>query len=677
MKRYIFHISLIFACMVLWSGPVQSASNITDWDSTQPRGFGGPDDEYFTNECAQGPVYNSWGQDLCPIVDGFYSPQHYVGMGGQGSQDRYFYEWKGMMMGNAARDPAFFATLSVANKDFVNLLIAAVSRGLDTPNQDLYNLVGLNTARKVACYLKLYEPVTFDPSTEPACQTGGAITLLPADQLPVTADLCLRCHFTAGWMEGRSEPQSPHFPYLKGQFWGSKFQEYPGWPGTPQQVDITSDSEADMEGIQCSYCHRQEDNSKRYSKYDGRVLSNGSGGYFMNKYDPFSNYLIRPTSDFQKSADICWTCHDVTNPAIFTRKSVNGVVTPQIGYLHPIERTYTEWYWRTTRSGGAKCIDCHIKMQFQGAQTWMIYPGLDRIWGAVDEVWNGAPYYYDSQVTPYRTNAYQDARARSELLMQNAANLEITSASASKGTATVKVKVTNLTDHKLPTGFAEGRQMWIQITAKNSAGTVIWQDGVISTDGALVRTPQTRVYEQIVLADGYKDFKVGGYSIIDANKDGTVSHKEKEFHFVLMNYIEKDNRIPPKGFIKAAYEKDGAFLVPYTKDNLFGAKDNVYADGQNWDITTYTFPVPKGNITVTAQLKYQTFNKEYIEFLAVQDTEKTEAAGGRARNMPCNTGSVYCDQFDTWGDLLEQVWLDAGKGQPVLMESTSKSFSVR
>ena len=75
---------------------------------------------------------------------------------------------------------------------------------------------------------------------------AGDGTLYPEDLIPVTADICLRCHFTAGWLEGRSEPQSNAFPYLKGQFWGSKFIEYPGWPGPPQLVDIHNDSEADM-----------------------------------------------------------------------------------------------------------------------------------------------------------------------------------------------------------------------------------------------------------------------------------------------------------------------------------------------------------------------------------------------------------------------------------------------
>lgn len=638
-----------------------AAAHITDFDSTQPRGFGGSLDIYHPNACASGPVYNDQGQDLCPIIEGLWSPFYYVANGGQGSQDRFFYAWKGMTMGNAARDPAFFATLSVANKDFTNLIYAAANKGVDTDNNDLYNLVGLSTARQVACYLKIYEPSSPDP-----CTPGNPITLLPEDKIPVTADLCLRCHFTAGWLEGRSEPASPHFPYLRGQFWGSKFQEYPGWPGSPQLVDINKDSEADMEGIQCAYCHRQVDNYKRKSQYDNSTMANGNGGYFMNKYDPFSNYLIRPTSNFQTDSIICGTCHDVTNPLVFTKTAVSPSKM-----LHPIERTYTEWYW-SDYGNRTKCVNCHTKMEFPGAQTWLLYPGLDRLWGAVDQKWTQSPYNYTSSViTPYRTQAYMDAKARSEALMESAGKIliEVVNVSVANGYATVDVKVTNNTGHKLPTGFAEGRQMWIRLKAVDSKGNVLFEDGVIDSSGKLVRTANTKVYEQIVLAKGYENFKLNNYSIIDADKDGTVSHYEKEFHFVLMNYIEKDNRIPPLGFNKDAYMADGAFIVP------FDAKDTDYPSGQNWDVTTYTIPLAgaRGSITVTAELKYQTFNKEYIEFLDTMDTEKTEEFGGRARNVPCNTGSMYCG-YQTWGDVLRQIWMDTGKGPAVLMNTASKTF---
>jgi len=63
--------------------------------------------------------------------------------------------------------------------------------------------------------------------------------------------------------------------------------------------------------------------------------------------------------------------------------------------------------------------------------------------------------------------------------------------------------VTNLTGHKLPTGFAEGRQMWLYIRVEDKDGNPVFEDGVLGEDGGLVRSPQTKVYEQEILAEGY------------------------------------------------------------------------------------------------------------------------------------------------------------------------------
>ncbi len=665
-----------------------AAKNITDFDSTQPRGFGGPLDQIQPNACVQGPVHNDQWQDLCPIVDGIWSPQWHA-YTDPGMED-YFDEWKGMTMGNAARDPAFFATLSVANQDVIDLLNAAASvcaDHLDTQapagtacadlQSALYNLLvdangsGYLTPAMVLALIGLDQDI----------HVAADGSLQPEELIPVTADLCLRCHFTAGWLEGRSEPESNAFPYLKGQFWGSEFIEYPGWPGAPQSVDIQNDSEADMEGIQCGFCHRAYDNYKRDSLSSaGGELAYGSGGYFIDKYDPFENGEVHTVYDFQDESVFCGTCHDVTNPLIRTRTTVDGVVPDM---LHPIERTYTEWYWSSYNSSPNRieCWDCHEPMSFPGAQTWLLYPGMDRLWGAVDQVWSGPPYDY-TNIPAYRTQAYMEARMRSEELLQTAGTIQIVSATRASGYATVEVKVTNHSGHRLPTGFAEGRQMWIHIAARDSSGNVIYEDGLIDTaTGALLRTTDTKVYEQIPLAKGYDDFELNGWNILDNTTgdpstgdlaytpDGVVSHFDKEFHFVLMNYVEKDNRIPPMGFNRSAAVADGVFIKP----------ESLYPNGENYDVTTYSFPVPEGPVAVTAELKYQTFNDIYVEFLAEVDRENTEDFGGRARNIPCSDRNSYdgSNEFcghTTWGAVLETIWTDANRGDPALMGSASATI---
>ena len=76
----------------------------------------------------------------------------------------------------------------------------------------------------------------------------------------------------------------------------------------------------------------------------------------------------------------------------------------------------------------------------------------------------------------------------------------------------------------------------------------------------------------------------------------------ESFHFVLNNTTVKDNRIPPRGYTVAAYDRPGMAPV--------GAR---YANGQYWDETVYALPA--GAVRVVASLYYQTASKEYIDFL--------------------------------------------------------------
>jgi hypothetical protein len=636
--------AIFFLAILLIVPTISWSAVVTEHDSTQPRGS------------ATG-VYNEQYQPLDPIREGFHAPASRASM----RQGSLFHDWAGMTMANATRDPSFYATVSVANKDVINFANALFQ-------------TNPSAAIDLLKALKLEKDIAFDPATN---------RLQPEAKIPVAADLCLRCHSPVGWMEAHSEPPTAYTPFLKGQFWGSAFMEYPGhrapitvtgsYPneqyvsytglylgGTPHKVNVMTESEAEMDGIQCDFCHRTKDNYKRYSRYDGKAMVAGSGGFFVDRSDIFGSNAAWPAYDIQRKAEFCGTCHDVTNPIFDTKTVVNGTVPTAM--KHPIERTYTEWYWSAYRND-KKCQDCHRPMKFPAAQTWLLYPGLDKLWGPVDQIWNKSPYSYG--VSSTRTTDYKNALARNQSFMKTAATLSWAGSTKSSSSLSVKLKITNNTGHKLPTGFAEGRQMWVYLKAVDAAGKVVFEDGVIDATGHLVRTANTKVYEQAVLAKGYENLVLDGINILDADKDGTVTHEEKEFHFVLMNYIEKDNRIPPKGFNKAAYQADGAFIVPRDPG------DTDYPSGQNWDVITYTIPLattPKYPVTVIATLKYQTFNKEYIDFLDRMDTELTVKNGGRARNIP--DAGIY-GSYQTWGDVLKAIWTASNKGQPVTMATSS------
>jgi hypothetical protein len=102
---------------------------------------------------------------------------------------------------------------------------------------------------------------------------------------------------------------------------------------------------------------------------------------------------------------------------------------------------------------------------------------------------------------------------------------------------------------------------------------------------------------------------------------------------VLNSTVEKDNRIPPRGFTNAAFANFGGSPVHYS-----------YDDGQYWDDTVYALPIGATSALVT--LYYQSTSKEFIEFL-------------RDENAAVDGGM---------GQVMYDLWNDNGKCPPEMMQ---------
>lgn len=207
--------------------------------------------------------------------------------------------------------------------------------------------------------------------------------------------------------------------------------------------------------------------------------------------------------------------------------------------------------------------------------------------------------------------------ARARYMLQNAAGLD-----AAQAGRTLHVTVTNETGHKLPTGYPEGRRVWLHVRFLDASQSVIGESGSYDlATGVLYEDPELKVYEC--------------KPALDETTAGLVGTTPgPSFHFVLNNRIDKDNRIPPRGFTNAAFDAFGGTPVCA-----------VYADGQYWDITPYT--VPPGATSAVVALYYQSTTKEYVEFL--RDRNTTNDAG----------------------EILYQLWADHGKCPPELMATTT------
>ena len=449
-------------------------------------------------------------------------------------------------------------------------------------------------------------------------------------------DLCLRCHTPGGWLEGRSEP-----------------------------TDGSALIAKDYQGVSCNFCHRMVDPVYQAGvspAVDLAIINDllaqpvnpHSGEFVMDPLDrrrgPFDlgnfnkhDWLHSP---FHSDSDMCATCHDVSNP-VYSRQQDGTYALNELDMIapsfdkydqFPLERTYSEWSASAFadgpvdlggRFGGNKgavstCQDCHQPdatgkgcktgeirddlppHHFNGGNTWALL--------AVRNLYPDADTYLSDQ-------SVADSITRTIDFLQKASDMELTQEEGE-----LEVRVINQTGHKLPSGYPEGRRMWLNVRFLDAQGQLVAEHGHYDFATATLTGDDTKVYEA----------KLG----VDQDiSDATGIPVGAGFHFAVNNVWIKDNRIPPRGFTNSGFEAVQAAPVGYE-----------YEDGDYWDDTEYD--IPPGAASAEVTLYYQSASREYVEFL--RDANVTNDAG----------------------DILFEQWMATGMSEPVEMDVQTIELEV-
>jgi ribosomal protein L18 len=488
--------------------------------------------------------------------------------------------WAASMMGQAGRDPVFYAALAIANQD--------------------------------------------------AAHSG---------------EWCLRCHAPGAWLDGRSVPAD-----------GSALDPLLG----------------DTDGVTCNLCHRMVDpfvDLAANPPGDERILDHvaASGGlpptpnngqFVIDPLDrrrgPFDlgpNFFYHEwaESPYHRESLNCGTCHELSNPTLTKQPdgsfALNALDQPHPTHERyeqfPIERTFSEWEQSQFADGPVEmfhrfggnlsrystCQDCHMPdLSGEACQ-----PVLDPVFrndlpahtftGVNSWVLRAVRALYPDLETGLTAQSVEDSYQRTLAMQRAALDLH-----AWTNEGQLRVRLVNQTGHKLPTGYGEGRRMWIRVVFRDAFDQVIAERGAYDAATATLTTADTRVYE---IQQG-----------LDAAQAAlTGLPVGKSFHFVLNNTIVLDNRIPPRGFTNAAFDAVDAEPVAY-----------AYAEEQYWDDVAYA--IPGGATSAEVEVYHQTTTKEYIEFL-------------RDKNVTNTAGQVAYDQ-----------WVLHGRSAPVLKASTSVALAA-
>ncbi len=536
----------------------------------------------------------------------------------------------------------------------------------------------------------------------------AALDVANAD-VPGVGDYCLRCHTPTGWLEGRVS-KTPG---------GGRIAGEDGCALTGDHTDFEGKGN-DYAGLTCHFCHRMTETGPA-----GEIAPQGNGNFWIDdalncetpdgvyggpcRHGPYhyaaGDQRVAPHgwvySAFMDKGPVCGTCHDVSTPTT-SAGPLKTLMLPDgtdSGIPMPIERTFTEWQQSDfgdlifrNRMGddfgftpqldrGATCQDCHMALsedpaaracsfhddgaragelpvhEFVGANTWV--PAIIR-----------GEYGAELSAIDDRVDDLSRTITRARrMLTERSARIETTVAPYVPGSdqLQVAVTVTNLAGHKLPTGYAEGRRMWLHVAAYEGAEkTPFWESGGWNpANGELDIDAQTRVYET----------KQGIWNAQTQTCEIADSQGRPQFHFVLNNCIAKDNRIPPLGFT------GGSSLETRPVGHVYPETSPGSGRLLNRDVANYVVPVPatvSGNVRVTATLRFQIASDDYIRFLKNQATERNF----QPENTLCSTGPgrpfTVGPQDSSRGQFIYDLWNDPdyGRSPPEDMVSHSANTVV-
>jgi hypothetical protein len=279
----------------------------------------------------------------------------------------------------------------------------------------------------------------YDPSVEPgfnwmgsmmaqsardflffSCMTVAAQDSIWAIDRPNAVDICERCHFPKGWLEGRSDPTNAstmsgadydgvqcdfchrlYDPFFEATYTGER--EGDDWLNYWDETDLSSTPsdllaletfQEDLIQSQIISLFNGSDFYQDLQPFSANYDENGGGQYFVgtgiDKRGPFADANARHPmlySRYHKSKYFCGVCHDVSNPILANLGSdpnnpLPSELNPAYSYFH-VERTFSEFmlsaYGLQGGSAGigpfsptsittsnpnstiTKCQDCHMR----------------------------------------------------------------------------------------------------------------------------------------------------------------------------------------------------------------------------------------------------------------------------------------------------------------------------
>lgn len=338
------------------------------------------------------------------------------------------------------------------------------------------------------------------------------------------------------------------------------------------------------DGVSCTLCHQIQSRNlgKAESFTAGFVIGTQKSLGQRPVFGPFTvdsgrTRVMQSAGRFiptrglhMQEAGLCGSCH-----TLYTHtRGPNGNIIGQL----PEQVPYLEWR-HSSYSDHQSCQSCHMPTIERPMPISSVL-GLNREMFS-RHAFRGGNFFVLNMLrryaTPLAVNALPQnlavaCRETEKNLTTSAAHVQIEAARVSNGELTVRLRLSNLTGHKLPTAYPS-RRVWIHLTVKDAQGRCIFESGGRAPGGAIAGNDNDQdptLYEPHYRYIDREDQVQIYESIMVTPEEKVTTGLLSAIGFV------KDNRVLPEGFDKETADRDIAVQGRARKDTDFkGGRDRI------------------------------------------------------------------------------------------------------
>ncbi len=414
------------------------------------------------------------------------------------------------------------------------------------------------------------------------------------------------------------------------------------------RFDTAMAADQSREGVSCTLCHQIEDgNLGTSASFSGgfTIADSSDTANYKRIYGPYNNpvgnnmYMQTrhtPTEGPHITGSaLCASCHTLYTPAL----DPDTGAASGISFLE--QGVYLEWQnsvYAEGQSQEAQCQDCHMTEPEVNYSTKISLdgpPGMQARSPYGQHTLVGGNAHLLEILRDYRTelgiadstsiSGFDDQITKTQNFLGGAAAVSVSALQQVGNNLEFSIEVSNNAGHKIPSSYPS-RRTWLQVTVKDSAGSVIFESGkpdsrgYISTDAKRLKADCMSMdkldgFDSSLCYEPHRDVindpsQVAIYETVLGDVKGSITH-------TLLRGAQylKDNRIPPVGFTNSKAETIESQTVPsgVTGDNDFNCVNTAEGCGAD----TVHYRVDNAGVadayTVEARLLYQATQPGFVD----------------------------------------------------------------